>query len=395
LKISVIGTGAQGSSITFILAKISEAEVVAADINLDVARKVVDSIKSDKVSAERVDAGKVDDLLRVVRGSDTVINATIPRFNLNIMNAALKSGACYVDIGSGNPVKDAVIRQLALDNKFKDAELTAVVYQGGPYATQVAIRYAVDRLDRVDEILMRLGWTEESEEFIPTWAPDWCPEVALTEWIDPPTIYENGKFKEMPPFSGVEEYPFPEPVGPITVCHVDYPTVRTLARFIGKGVKYIDYKSSPDKMAGALIKMGLASDKPINVKGVQVAPRDVLLTLTPPASEITTKMEQELLRSKTESYSCSLAEVKGEKDGEKITHTVYRISSSREDYERWGTTGAGVAIPTVVTATMLAKGEIKTKGVMPTEGLEPEPFLARLAEKGWIFQERITREIRA
>jgi saccharopine dehydrogenase-like NADP-dependent oxidoreductase len=43
---------------------------------------------------------------------------------------------------------------------------------------------------------------------------------------------------------------------------------------------------------------------------------------------------------------------------------------------------------------MLAKGEIKTKGVVPPEGLEPEPFLAKLAEEGWIFQERITREIR-
>ena len=41
-----------------------------------------------------------------------------------------------------------------------------------------------------------------------------------------------------------------------------------------------------------------------------------------------------------------------------------------------------------------ASGEIKTKGVIPPEGLEPEPFLAKLAEKGWIFQERITRKIR-
>jgi len=43
---------------------------------------------------------------------------------------------------------------------------------------------------------------------------------------------------------------------------------------------------------------------------------------------------------------------------------------------------------------MLAKGEIRAKGVIPPEGLEPESFLAKLAEKGWVFQERITREIR-
>ncbi len=345
------------------------------------------------MSAERVDASEVDDLLRVVEGSHTVINAT-PRFNLNIMNAALKSGAHYVDLATEDDCKVSIPKQLALNDKFKDAGLTAVVYQGGPFTTNVAVRYAADRLDRVDEIRLRFGWTGgEREEFIPTWAPGWCPEVALTEWVPPATIYENGKLKYVPPFSGVEDYPFPEPVGPATVCFIDYEPVHTLPRFI-KGVKYVDYKIAPDRMAGALIKIGFASDKPIDVKGVKVAPRDVLLSLVPPASETSAKMEQELSRSDEEFYGCSLAEVKGEKAGEKITHTVYRISSFRENYEKWDTAWAGVAVPVAITATMLARGEIKAKGVMPPEGLEPEPFLAKLAEKGWVFQERFTKEIR-
>jgi len=370
------------------------SEVVSTDIDLKRAKQAVKGLKSDKVHAERVDAGKVDDLLRVVEGSDTVINATLPRFNFNIMNAALKSGAHYVDLAGDVPCKDFVPRQLAFSDKFKDVGLTAVINQAGPFTTNVAVRYAADRLDRVDEIHGRLGGTwSRREEFIPTFSPGWCPEVALTEWLYP-TIYENGKWKDVPQFSGVEDYPFPEPVGPVTVCHVDYEPVHTLPRFIGKGVKYVDYKQSPDKMAGALVKMGFASDKTIDVKGVKVVPRDVLLALTPPAVETLAKMEKESLRSGEEVIGCSLIKVKGEKAGKKITHTVYRVFNFNEDYKRWGTSGAGVAVPAVVTATMLAKGEIKTKGVIPPEGLEPEPFLARLAEKGWVFQERITREIR-
>ena len=397
MKISVIGAGAQGSATALILSKTPEvSEIVAADINLNVARQVVEKTKRDIVSAERVDAGSLEDLLRVVKGSDTIVNAT-PRFNLNLMEAALKSGANYVDLASDVDVtccKDAVTEQLALNDKFKDVELTAVVYQGGPFTTNVAVRYAADKLDRVDEIRLRLGWTgRERDEFIPTWSPPWSPEWALGEWILPPTIYENGKWKEVPTFSGVENYPFPEPVGPATVCYIDYEPVYTLPRFIND-VKYVDYKIGPDRMAGSLIKMGLANNKPIEVKGVKVAPRDVLLALTPPASETSAKMEQQLLRSEEEFYGCSLAEVKGEKAGERITHTVYRISSFRENYKKWGTAWAGVAVPAALTATMLAKGEIRAKGVIPPEGLEPEPFLAKLAEKGWIFQERITKEIR-
>lgn len=395
MKISVIGAGAQGSAIALVLSKNPEvSEIVSADINLKAARKAADETRSDKVSAERVDASKVDDLLRVVKGSDTVVNATLPRFNPNIMEAALRSGTNYVDLSGYGSIEDTIPKVLALSGKFKDAGLTAVIHQGGPWTTNVAVRYAADKMDRVDEIRLRFGWTgDESEEFIPTWAPEWSPETALTEWMPPPAIYENGKWKHVPPFSGVEDYPFPKPVGPATVCHIDYEPTYTLPRFI-KDVKYVDYKITPDRMAGSLIKIGLGSDKPVDVKGVKVAPRDVLLAITPPATETFAMIAPEFLRSEKEFYVCSLAEVKGEKAGEKITRTVYRISGFRATYKKWGTIWAGVAVPAALTATMLAKREMKTKGVIPPEGLEPEPFLAKLAEKGWVFQERITREIR-
>jgi len=397
LKISVIGAGAQGSAIALVLSKNPEvSKVVSADIDLKAARKAAEKTRSDKVSAERVDASEVNDLHRVVKGSDTVVNAT-SGFNINMMDAALKSGANYVDLASmeGGTLEDSIQKQLAFNDKFKDAGLTAVMCMGGPYTTNVAVRYAADRLDRVDEIRLRAAWTgDESEEFIPTWAPMWSPEAALTEWIPPAAIYENGKWKHVPPFSGVEEYPFPEPMGQATVCYIDYDPTYTLPRFI-KSVKYVDYKIPPDRMAGALIKIGLGSDKPIDVKGVKVAPRDVLLAITPPATETFAMIEPELLRSEKEFYGCSLAELKGEKAGEKITHTVYKIFNYNEDFEKWGTVNTDVAVPAALTATMLAKGEIKIKGVVPPEGLEPEPFLAKLAEKGWVFQERITREIRS
>ena len=116
MKISVIGVGAQGSGIASVLANIPEvSEAVCADIDLKRAQKVVDKLKSDKLRPERVDANNVDDLFRIIKGSDTVINATLPKFNLNIMNSALESGAHYVDLAGWIPVKDAVSKQLSLD----------------------------------------------------------------------------------------------------------------------------------------------------------------------------------------------------------------------------------------------------------------------------------------
>lgn len=395
MRICVIGTGVQGSAIALTLTKTPEvSEIVCADINLDRVKRVAGKLGSDRVSMQRVDAGNMDDLLRVLKGADAVINATLPRYNLNIMNAALKRGAHYVDLASDVP-ENAIPKQLGLSDKFRNAGLTAVVYQGGPFVMNVLVRYAADRLDSVDEIRVRFGWrsTIEKEEFIPTWAPVWCPEIALLEWVTPPAVYEDGRFKKVPTFSGIEEYPFPEPVGPLTVCFIDYEPVWTLPRFIGKGVKYVDCKLSPDVMAGALIKMGLASDKPIEVKGVRVVPRDFLLALVPPPSEI--DMAKMLEESEMDTLGCLLAEVRGEEGGEKIAYTLYRTSSTRETYEKFGSGWAGVAIPAVITAVMLVKGEVKIKGVIPPEGLEPKPFLAKLAERGMTFQERVSKEIQA
>jgi len=392
MKITVIGTGVQGSAITSILAKTSDvSEIVCSDINLNRTKRVVENLKSDKVSAQRVDASNVNDLFRVIKGSDAVINATLPRFNLNIMNAALKSEAYYVDLATDFP-ENALPNELALSAKWEKAGLTAVINQAGPFVMNVFARYAADQLDRVDEIRLRFGWKgPPNEELVPTWSPIWCPEIALLEWTSKPTIYQNGKFKRVPTFSGVEEYHFPGPVGSQTLCFIDYEPVWTLPRFIGKGIKYVDCKLSPDIMAGALIKIGFASDEPVEVRGVKVAPRDVLLTLTPPPSDADYTSQR--LQSEEDVLGCYLVEVKGERASQKLVHTVYRTYSAQETQKKYGTFWAGVAVPAVITATMLARGEVKRKGVIPPEGLEPKPFIAKLAEWGMTFQETITKEI--
>jgi saccharopine dehydrogenase-like NADP-dependent oxidoreductase len=79
----------------------------------------------------------------------------------------------------------------------------------------------------------------------------------------------------------------------------------------------------------------------------------------------------------------------GKKNGKAITRTFYRISSSLELFNRYGTPWAEVAIPVSLTATMLASGEIEAGGIVPPEGLDPEKFLKRLAEWGITFKEKL------
>src|SRR5437016_6739543 len=40
---------------------------------------------------------------RAIKGSDIVVNTTLPRYNLRIMGAALEAGAHYLDIAAAGP----------------------------------------------------------------------------------------------------------------------------------------------------------------------------------------------------------------------------------------------------------------------------------------------------
>jgi len=102
LKFLVVGAGGQGAPCASILSRDSiVSEIVLADIDLELAKKVSRKIGSDKITITRVDAGNLEDLLKAAKGVDGIINLTLPRFNPNIKKAALKSGAHYVDTAFG------------------------------------------------------------------------------------------------------------------------------------------------------------------------------------------------------------------------------------------------------------------------------------------------------
>jgi saccharopine dehydrogenase (NAD+, L-lysine-forming) len=402
MKICIIGAGAQGSVIAKILAEDPEIDkVVLADINTQLLQRVAKKIDSSKISTERVDAGNSDDLAKVLRNTDVVVNAALTYFNSPIFHSALKHGANYVDLAHDWPLIERFLENLKTSDKWKKAGLTAVKAQGiTPGVTNVLARYAADRLDKVEEIHIKSGWRNPAaeERIVPTWSPGWSVEMALLMWTADPIVYENGEYKTYPPFSGVETHTFPEPMGPRTLALVEHDEVVTLSHFIGKGVKNVDFRESLDTIAGVLINLGFAGTEPIDVKGVKVKPLDVLLKLAKPAIEEIEEMEktpefQKL--SGEEAYSCNVAQVIGEKDGKIVEEYVYlntSISDMREWLRRYDTTNGWVPIPAAATAKMLATGEIQAKGVISPECLEPEPFMRKLTEMGMGTFQMITKK---
>jgi saccharopine dehydrogenase-like NADP-dependent oxidoreductase len=167
--------------------------------------------------------------------------------------------------------------------------------------------------------------------------------------------------------------------------------------YLEKGLQYLDFKYPVDKLAGAFIKMGFAGDEPVEVKGVKVVPRDVLMKLVRrPGNRFFAEDAASIL----ESDLVGIAEVSvaGERAGERLTHRIsYRFTDGldherqRQLFETYGTTMVYVALPAVVGARMCASGQAG-HGVISPDSLDPQPFFERMAERGvpFAFEEQVT-----
>jgi len=398
-KVLIVGAGAQGGPCASILSRQEDVStIVLGDIDIGLATRVKEKIKSDKVTAVKLDASKIEEIEQAARGADVIINLTLCEFNANIMKAALNTGSHYVDAAG---LFDTESEFEKADKEFRKAGLTAFTCCGAsPGITNVMARYACDKLDEVDEIRIRLGGRalEKAEEVVSGWEPTWSPEIALTDYAAKPTVFENGEYKEYPPFSGSEEYPFPEPVGPVSVAYHSHEEPTTLPRFIGKGIRYCDFKYPIDPIAGSLVKMGFASYEPIDVKGTKVAPIHVLMKLVrQPVGAFLSENEEMARLLATTAYAL-VVEVKGTSSGEKMHYTLSMPSMTAEQnvwlFKKFGTAEIMIALPSVIAAKMCLSGEAPSGAIAP-ECIDPVRFFKISADMGapLKFHEASSKEI--
>lgn len=325
-----------------------------------------------EVSASKLDAGKPEQLRRFLKGTDIVINASHPRFNLPIMKQALSLGANYIDL-AGNPTP---AEQMKLNSKWRRAGLTAVLGMGeDPGLSNILARRLVDSFDQVSEVRVRDGETSTSETypFVALFAPD----VFLEEAASPAHYFEDGALKTNPPMSGRELYRFPDPIGEVPVYFMDHEEVHTLPQYLPKKPRYVDFKLALTDATASAIKLfhgiGLLDRKPIAVGDVKVSPLRVLLRLLPTPSEIAGKIQ---------GSAGILVEVVGEIGGERYSQKLYVTMTHDEAYKKYHSNATSylTGTPTAVCARILAENEIGDKGVLVPEMLNAERFLQE-AEK--------------
>jgi len=389
MKVLVVGAGGQGGPCASILSRDKDISgIVLGDIDLDLANKVKEYIGSNKITTMKIDAGEIEEIAQAAQGVDAIINLVAPQFNSNVMKAALRSRAHYVDAALDYPAM-AQLTEPELDNEFKKAGLTALIACGGtPGLSNVLVKYACDKFDRLDSIRLRCSGaiTKKPKDIIRAWDPGWAPKTAFIDYSKEPIVFEDGEYKRYPPFSGREEYDF-TPFGKVLVAHHLHEEAAMLPYFIGKGLKYVDFKFPADIQAGSLIQQGFASDKLIDIKGVKISPWDVLekLVRTPVNAFFT---EEEVAKSPIDFAKSYVIKVKGTKSGSAMEYTLsypYPLFVTTEErlevFRKFGTINIYVALPAIVGAKMCVGGKA-SKGTIGPECLEPMDFLKGMSAMG-------------
>ena len=373
MKVLVVGLGAVGSVIAQVLLEGKAIEsVTMADKNTAQALELA-KLSRSRTKVVKVDASNKEELGAVIAGQDVVVNASHPRFNHRMMDLSLSSGANYIDL-AGNGLGE----QLAQDKVWRDAGLLAVPCLGeDPGLSNIYARYAADSLDSVQEIRIRDGENSTSTKF--AFMLLFSPEVFFSEVFDSPRTFINGKRVFSPPLSGREMYEFPVPIGTQPVYLVDHEEVMTLPEYIGKGVKYVDFKLAlTDECVGILHtvkKLGLLDAKPVDVRGSKVAPIELLNSVIPTPVSVA-----ETVRG----HTGIVVEVKGKKGGSGVKYNLSTMASHTDSYRRLHESGTSFltgVVPAVIVR-MLAEGKVRQKGVIPPESLDPSPILKELAHAG-------------
>ena len=408
MRILMIGAGGVGDSAAKIAGERAFFDAfIVADHDLDRAKAIVDAVKDrgegeKRFHAAQVDASDAEQVAALIRmvGATHVLNAVDPRFVMPIYRGCLDAGANYLDMAMSlsqrhpdEPFSKPHVKlgdeQFAMAPEWEESGRLALLGIGvEPGLSDVFARYAVDHLfSHIDELGTRDGANlayyrpDGSEGF----APGFSMWTIIEECLNPPVVWEKARaeagggleagFYTLPPFSEPEVFDFPEGIGPVECVQVEHEEVLLMPRWLDAERVTFKYGLGEEmiNILKALSALGLDSKVPITIKGVEIAPRDLVAATLPDPATIGPRLEGK---------TCAGVWVTGrDKDGEPRSIYIYHVADNEETMRDYGAQCIvwQTALNPIVALELLAAGTWAGSGVLGPEAFDAVPFLDLLA----------------
>ena len=393
MRILIIGAGGVGTAVAAIARRRTFFErLVLTDLDLDRAQAAVARLGDPRYAAAQLDASSIDAIVALAQSenADLILNACDPRLNPPIFEAALQAGCTYLDmaatLSSPHPERPYELTGVKLgDAQFEQAaaweakgQLAIVGIGVEPGFSDVAARYAADHLfSEIDEAGVRDGANLVIDGY--DFAPTFSIWTTIEECLNPPVIWEKERgWFTTEPFSEPEVFEFPEGIGPVECVNVEHEEVLLIPRWVE--CKRCTFKYGlGDEFIGVLKtlhKLGLDKTAPIDVRGEQVSPRDVVAAALPDPADLGDRMSGK---------TCAGLLVTGTgKDGNPRATYIYHVVDNADTMALDGSQAVvwQTAVNPVVAMELLATGAWSGAGVLGPEAFDALPFLDLLADHG-------------
>jgi lysine 6-dehydrogenase len=370
----VLGGGMVGAVMALDLASDADRSVTLFDRDPQKLQEAKD--QNPALNIEQADLSSPDAVARIASQADLVLGAMPSRFGFEALKAIIGTGKPYCDI-TFMP-EDA----WHLDTLAKESGSVVVVDCGvAPGMSNILAGVAANRLSPCRSIVIRVAGLPIARHMPWQYKAGFSPYDVIEEYLRPARIVEHGQIVVKEALSDPILVDFPE-IGTLEAFNTD--GLRSLTEtldvphMLEQTMRYPGHR----ELAWALRETGLLSEKPVEVGGAMVSPRDLTCrvlfpkwTYEPGEADLT------------------VMRVEGIGDLEGVpTRLTWDLYDELDPVTNWTSMARTTAFPATIIARMIESGLISTPGVHPPENLVGDDrvldtLLAGLAARGVTYRE--------
>jgi len=374
MKMLVLGAGYQGSACAYDLLQNPEVtEVRLADLHTEHLAEFLAPYSGKRLIFTPLDVRNTEAVNALMRECDAVMSAIPYYFNYELAAQAVAAGVHFADLGGNTEI---VFKQKTLDLGAKQKGITVIPDCGlAPGMVNILAEHAINQLDKVDTLRIFVGGLPQKPEPPLNYQIVYSLEGVLDYYTTLSWVLRDGKRTQVKALSEVEPVRFDGTIGELEGFHTAGGLSTMAFRYEGK-IPTMEYKTlrypGHARIMEAIRELGLLELNPVDVKGVKVVPRDLVVAAMGP--RLTKPGGKDLVALRV------FAE--GTKAGKRKTVgwelvDFYDEKNDISAMER--STGYSLSI----TGQMQVRGEIGKAGVFtPDEAIPGDKYVSELAKRG-------------
>jgi lysine 6-dehydrogenase len=356
------------------LVQYSDAKrITVGDPNEAAARDLIEELQDDRVDYANVDVSDIDHAVSILKGYDVVMDGTTITLNALSTECIAKAGCSGVNLNGFGA-------EYQFDALFRENDRIHVPGFGmTPGTTDMMVRFAADQMETVEIVRVSHG------AFRPIAFSPSITETTIVEYdpnLEDRVVFEDGEFKQVPPFSRERVIDLPDPYGSHPQWIIPHSETRTVYEYLkDKGIRLVETRGTwPPKnmlLVRALYEWGVLNNDSIDVGGTEIGIMDA----------VSKYLQGSDVGKTTDLYGYALhVEVVGTKAGKQtqfiLTHTHPASDGSVAGWEKLRAYTRCVGIPLGIAVGLIAKGHSHGTGVViPERAFDPDEVFSELEKR--------------